>query len=73
MANFKERLLMLRTEKGISQAKLGKVLDVSRWSIYNYETGKNYPDYNGLITLADFFNVSLDYLVGRSDVREVAR
>ena len=36
----------------------------------NYEAGKNRPDFDGLIALADYFDVSLDYLVGRSDRRE---
>lgn len=67
MATFEERLAALRKEKGISQAVLGEVLGVSRWSVLNYEAGKNRPDYDGLIALADFFGVSLDYLTGRTD------
>lgn len=67
MATFEERLAALRKEKGISQAVLGEVLGVSRWSVLNYEAGKNKPDYDGLIALADFFDVSLDYLTGRRD------
>lgn len=67
MATFEERLTALRKEKGISQAGLGEVLGVTRWSILNYEAGKNRPDYDGLIALADFFDVSLDYLTGRKD------
>ena len=49
------------------------MLGVTRWSVHNYETGKNRPDYDGLLALADYFDVSLDYLVGRSDRRQVAR
>ena len=67
MATFEERLMALRKEKGISQADLGEILGVTRWSVLNYEAGKNRPDYDGLIALADFFDVSLDYLVGRRD------
>ena len=67
MATFQERLIELRTQKNISQQALGDILGVSRWSVHNYETGKNYPDYQGLMKLADYFEVSLDYLTGRSD------
>lgn len=69
MATFEERLAFLRSEKGVSQKELGDFLGVSRWSVLNYEAGKNRPDFEGLIALADFFEVSLDYLVGRSDQR----
>lgn len=69
MATFEERLFALRTEKHISQQALADYLDVSRWSVHNYETGKNKPDYRGLLLLADFFEVPLDYLTGRTDER----
>ena len=67
MATFEERLSELRKERGLSQGDLGKVLGVTRWSVLNYEAGKNRPDYEGLMTLADYFGVSLDYLTGRTD------
>ncbi len=67
MATFEERLAALRKEKGISQADLGEILGVTRWSVLNYEAGKNRPDYEGLMALADYFEVSLDYLTGRTD------
>lgn len=69
MATFEERLAALRKEKGISQADLGEILGVTRWSVLNYEAGKNRPDYERLIALADYFEVSLDYLTGRADQR----
>ena len=40
---------------------------------HNYEAGKNRPDFDGLIALADYFDVSLDYLVGRSDAGSATR
>ena len=73
MATFEERLVELRTKAGVSQQAIGDVLEVSRWAVHNYEAGKNRPDCNGLIALADYFNVSLDYLVGRSDHRDIVR
>ena len=73
MATFEERLAALRTAAGVSQQTIGDMLGVTRWSVHNYEAGQNRPDYNGLLALADYFDVSLDYLVGRSDHREVIR
>lgn len=73
MATFEERLIALRTAAGVSQQTIGDMLGVTRWSVHNYEVGKNRPDFDGLLALADYFDVSLDYLVGRSDRREVAR
>lgn len=67
MATFEERLTKLRTKAGVSQQAIGDALNVSRWAVHNYEAGKNRPDFDGLIALADYFDVSLDYLVGRSD------
>lgn len=69
MATFEERLLALRTEKKISQQALADYLGLSRWAVLNYEAGKNRPDYEGLMLLADYFEVSLDYLTGRKDER----
>ena len=73
MATFEERLVELRTNAGVSQQTIGDVLEVSRWAVHNYEAGKNRPDFNGLIALAAYFNLSLDYLVGRSDHRDIVR
>ena len=73
MATFEERLVELRTNAGVSQQTIGDVLEVSRWAVHNYEAGKNRPDFNGLIALADYFNGSLDSRGGRSDHREIVR
>ena len=69
MATFEERLIQLRTAKKISQQTLAEYLGVSRSLVHNYESGKNRPDYEGLLKLADYFEVSLDYLTGRTDER----
>lgn len=69
MATFEERLFELRTAKKISQQTLAEYLGVRRWSVHNYESGKNRPDYEGLMKLADYFEVSLDYLTGRTEER----
>ncbi|MBS6563929.1 MAG: XRE family transcriptional regulator [Selenomonadales bacterium] len=67
---FSERLLQLRKEKNITQKQLASALNLSEVGIQNYEGGRRKPAYDILIALADYFNVSLDYLVGRSDVPE---
>lgn len=69
MATFGERLLTLRTERHITQQELADYMGLSRWSVLNYEQGKNKPDFDGLMLLADYFEVSLDYLTGRKDER----
>ena len=64
-------LNVLRQEKGISQQQLADVILVSQQSINKYENHNVEPDIETLIKIADFFNVSLDYLVGRTDIREM--
>ena len=71
MSIFSERLRDLRLEHGMTQEEVGKIIGVKRYSIYGYEKGNNYPEVPGLITLADYFGVSIDYLVGRTDNQEI--
>lgn len=67
---FGERLKMLRQEKEITQAELGQLLGVSARMIGFYEVGKHIPrDAESFIKLAKYFDVSLDYLLGMSNVR----
>lgn len=73
MADFAERIKNLRSEKGMSQEAVGKIIGVKRYSVYGYEKGNNFPEVSGLIALADYFGVSIDYLVGRTDNPEVNR
>ena len=54
-----------RIKKGIKAIDLAKALNVSKQTISNWENGKRNPDLDTLIKLADFYEVSLDYLVGR--------
>ncbi|HEY9574122.1 MAG TPA: XRE family transcriptional regulator [Lachnospiraceae bacterium] len=66
MAKFGDRLKTLRTEHHLSQDELSKILGVSKQAISQYERGLRFPkDYE---QIADYFNVDLDYLLGRSDV-----
>ena len=64
---FNDRLVLLRKRKGLSQYKLAEILNLTRGQVANYEQGKRQPDYETLKMFADFFNVSTDYLIGRSD------
>ena len=73
MANFSDRIKELRQKHGLSQDALGDIIGVKRFSIYSYEKGRACPEMKGLIGLADYFNVSIDYLVGRTDKPEVNR
>ena len=73
MAEFSDRIKQLRAEQGMTQEALGNIIGVTRFSVYTYEKGLNYPEVRGLIILADYFKVSLDYLVGRTDNPEINR
>ena len=61
------RLKELRDTRGISQLKLAMDLGLNQNSISRYETGTREADYATLILLADYFNVSIDYLLERTD------
>ena len=63
------RIKLLRKEKNLTQADLGKLLNVSDRSVGFYENEKRDPDTDTLKILADFFEVSLDYLLGRTNIR----
>lgn len=67
-----KNLKMLRQEAGLSQKQLANVILVSQQSVNKYENHNVEPDTDTLIKIADLFGVSLDYLLGRSDVRESA-
>lgn len=64
---MKFRLKELRKEKGISQLKLALDLNMNQNTISRYETCEREADYETLIKFADYFNVSLDYLLGRTN------
>jgi transcriptional regulator with XRE-family HTH domain len=59
----------LRAEKGIYQKELADYLSVSIGTISNYEQGIHNPDFDTLCKLADYYEVSTDYLLGRTSVR----
>ena len=61
------RLKEIRTNAGISQLKLAMDLNMNQNTISRYETGERQPGHDELIALADYFDVSIDYLLGRTD------
>lgn len=67
MGNFNKILKSLRTSKGMTQDELAKILKISRSTVGMYEKGDREPDYETLESIADFFNVSIDYLLGREN------
>ena len=66
-----KNLKKLRTETGISQRQLGEKIGVSQQSINKYENHEIEPDIHTLIQMADFFQTSMDYLVGHTNVRHI--
>ena len=66
---FSNRLKMLRKEKKIKQEQLAEALNIGKSSVGNYEIGTRLPDADVVVALADYFNVSADYLLGRTNDR----
>ena len=66
---FGERLSLLRNERQMKQEDLGKIFHLSKSTISTYERNEHQPDYDTLIELAKYFNVSTDYILGVSDQR----
>lgn len=63
----------LRKQKGISQIKMAIDLNTNQNTISRYETGEREPGISELIRIADYFGVSIDYLVGRTDNPKINR
>lgn len=70
MASFGERLRLLRKEKEYSMAEFAKLMNAGKTTISNWENDNRFPDRDTLIKLANFFSVSLDYLLGRAENRQ---
>ena len=68
MATFSDRLKALRARKGKSQRALAEDLNLSKSAISMYESGTREPDHETTEKIADYFNVDVDYLLGRSNV-----
>ena len=66
---FSKKIRNLRENKGINQEKLGKMLGLSASTVGMYEQGRRQPDNETLIKIAEFFDVSTDYLLGITEVK----
>lgn len=62
-----DRLRELRERNHLTQAQLARELNISQNTISRYETGERRAGYDELILIADYFHVSIDYLLGRTD------
>ena len=67
MASLSDRLIYLQREKNVLKKDIANAAGVSIMGYYRYEKGSRQPTADKLIKIADFFNVSTDYLLGRSD------
>ncbi len=69
MAAFADRLKEERVQKGLTQTELAKTLYLGQTSVSKYESGKQIPEMPTLQKIADFFGISIDYLLGKTDIR----
>ena len=69
MATFAERLLLLREEKQVSQSVAANASGINLRTYHRYEDVERAASVSTLIRMADYFGVTIDYLVGRSDAR----
>lgn len=66
---FQHRLKELRKEFNLTGEDLGKLFNVSKTAVSNWESGNRNPDIETLIKIANYFNVSVDYLLGNSNIK----
>ena len=69
MEKFHEKLKMLRKKKGLTQQEIADEIGINRGSYSNWEKGKREPSFENLVKLADLFDVSLDWLFGREQMK----
>ncbi len=69
MKKVSERIRALRKERHITQTELGNIIGLAKTTISGYETDNSEPDYETLNKLANYFEVSVDYLLGRTENR----
>ena len=64
---FSERFKELKSKNSLTYPAIAERLGIGARAVKKYASGEGKPDYDGLLSLSDLFDVSLDYLVGRSD------
>ena len=65
---FAQRVKQLRKNKHLTGKQLGNILGITKTGISYWENGRSVPDNEMLLKLADFFDVSIDYLLGKTDI-----
>lgn len=70
MVTFADRLREARNLRHVKQREMAEYLQIGLRSYQNYEGGQREPDFKTLVALADFLDVSTDYLLGRTDQQE---
>ena len=65
-----KKLFELRKKENFTQSQMAKILNVSQQAYARYEKGEREPDFDTLIRIADYFGVSIDYLLGRTNEKE---
>lgn len=70
MADFAQRLTYLRESRDLKKKELANILNVSSSSISQYESGTNMPGYDILCQLAQYFDVSIDFLLGNDTITD---
>lgn len=70
---FADRLRLLRTSRGLSQPELAEATGIGQSTISRWEKAEAEPVLSGIRTLADFFSVTADYLIGRTDQQQALR
>lgn len=68
--NFPLRLRFLREKANLSREELARQLNITYWALSKYESGKRQPDLTTLVKIADFFKVSTDWLLCRTDISD---
>ena len=68
MNKFQERLKELRKEKNVTQKQVANAISVSEDCVYNWERGRSEPSIIDLINLSNYFNITIDYLVGKVEI-----
>ena len=66
--NLNQKITQLRNDNNWSQEELAEKLNVSRQSVSKWESGQSKPDLDKIVVLSNIFDVSTDYLLGRTDI-----
>ena len=70
---FKTRLVQLRKELGLTQEEFAEKIGYTRTAVSAWEIGRNEPSNSDTLKIAEYFNVSTDYLLGKSDIRNMGQ